>query len=82
MTRVILAIAALSITLAIGLPTASAHRNPCHTKHTCPSDHHTYRWHGSWCTSYKSERLVTDRKVVKVAGRTYWCGAKKTGKRL
>jgi hypothetical protein len=23
---------------------ASAHSNPCHSQHTCPSDHHTYVW--------------------------------------
>jgi hypothetical protein len=23
---------------------AWAHSNPCHTQHTCPSDHHTYVW--------------------------------------
>jgi len=21
---------------------AAAHSNPCHSQHTCPSDHHTY----------------------------------------
>jgi hypothetical protein len=25
-------------------PGASAHESPCHTAHTCPSDHHTYVW--------------------------------------
>src|SRR5690242_4348541 len=23
---------------------ATAHTDPCHTNHTCPSDHHTYVW--------------------------------------
>ena len=23
---------------------AAAHSNPCHSQHTCPSDHHTYVW--------------------------------------
>jgi hypothetical protein len=23
---------------------AVAHSNPCHTRHDCPSDHHTYVW--------------------------------------
>jgi hypothetical protein len=23
---------------------ASAHSNPCHSQHTCPSDDHTYVW--------------------------------------
>jgi hypothetical protein len=29
---------------ALIVPRASAHSNPCHTQHTCPSDHHTYVW--------------------------------------
>jgi hypothetical protein len=33
-----------------------------------------------WCTSYTSERLVSDKKTLRVGGRTYWCGSHKTGK--
>jgi hypothetical protein len=52
---------------------ATAHRDPCHLNHTCPSDHHTYAWQGLWCTSYADERLPDDTKTVVVGGRTYWC---------
>ncbi len=52
---------------------ASAHRDPCHPSHSCPSDHHSYPWNGLWCTSYPDERLASDTKVVVSAGRSYWC---------
>lgn len=52
---------------------ALAHRDPCHSNHTCPSDHHTYPWNGLWCTSYADERLPSDTKTIVVGGRTYWC---------
>jgi hypothetical protein len=58
---------------------AAAHRDPCHWSHTCPSDHHTYPWHGLWCTSYPDERLPSDTKVVVVQGRTYWCHGSMSG---
>jgi endonuclease YncB( thermonuclease family) len=62
--------AAASAVLAV---TASAHSNPCHPNHTCPSDHHTYPWNGLWCTSYANERLASDTETVVYDGRTYWC---------
>jgi hypothetical protein len=35
----------LGFVLAVVLvSSASAHSNPCHSQHTCPSDHHTYMW--------------------------------------
>jgi hypothetical protein len=71
---VVLAAAAL---LALAA-TASAHRNPCHQAHTCPSDHHTYPWNGLWCTSYADERLATDTKTVSWDSRTYWCHGTRT----
>ncbi len=38
-------LAALGFAAAIVIvPGASAHSNPCHSQHTCPSDHHTYVW--------------------------------------
>jgi hypothetical protein len=52
---------------------ARAHRDPCHLHHICPSDHHTYPWHGLYCTSYADERLPSDTKTVVYEGRTYWC---------
>ena len=39
------AVEALGFLLAVVLVSgASAHSNPCHSQHTCPSDHHTYVW--------------------------------------
>jgi len=54
---------------------ASTHRSACHTKHACPSDHHTYAWGSKrlWCTSYASERTARDTIRVRYGGRTYWC---------
>jgi hypothetical protein len=61
--------------LALGPAGASAHRDPCHLHHTCPSDHHTYAWRGLLCTSYADERLAADTRTVVYLGRTYWCHA-------
>jgi hypothetical protein len=39
------ALAALGFLVAgVTAPGALAHRSPCHSAHTCPSDHHTYVW--------------------------------------
>lgn len=32
------------VVAALHVSGAWAHSNPCHTQHTCPSDHHTYLW--------------------------------------
>ena len=64
---------ATAVAAAIGTTSARAHSNPCHSRHTCPSDHHTYPWHGLYCTSYADERLPSDTKAVVYQGRTYWC---------
>jgi hypothetical protein len=65
--------AALALAAAVVTRSADAHRDPCHTRHTCPSDHHTYPWRGLYCTSYADERLPGDTKTVVYGGRTYWC---------
>ncbi len=52
---------------------ANAHRDPCHSGHSCPSDHHSYSWNGLSCTSYADEKLASDSTVKVVGGRTYWC---------
>jgi micrococcal nuclease len=41
--------------LAIG-PFASAHSNPCHSNHACPSDHHSYVWADSAGRSWDCAR--------------------------
>ena len=73
--RCLVLIAAVSVFAAILAAPTAAHRNSCHTKHACPSDHHTYRWSAKklLCTSYKAERVTADKIRVVVAGRTYWC---------
>lgn len=70
-------VAALSVLAALSVaPSADAHRSGCHRWHSCPSDHHTYRWSAKklLCTSYSAERRRADTAVVNVAGRRYWCG--------
>jgi hypothetical protein len=60
--------------VAIGSTHAGvSHQNPCHSAHTCPSDHHTYLWRGMSCTSYADERETNDTRVVVFAGHKYWC---------
>jgi hypothetical protein len=72
--RLVLGLALAVAVLAAGVTTsADAHRDPCHLHHICPSDHHTYPWHGLYCTSYADERLPSDTKTVVYGGRTYWC---------
>jgi hypothetical protein len=61
------------LALAVGAAGASAHRDPCHLVHACPSDHHTYPWHGLLCTSYPDERVPSDTRKIVFDGRTYWC---------
>jgi hypothetical protein len=41
----VVAFALLALT-AIAPDQAQAHRSWCHSRHTCPSDHATYRWYG------------------------------------
>lgn len=83
LTLVTLAVLAFA-TLAFGYTagTASAHRHGCHSAHTCPSDHATYRWsgraggrYGRWlCVKPTSpKRNSTFRIRVRYGGLTYWC---------
>ncbi|HEY6052609.1 MAG TPA: hypothetical protein VIU86_01695 [Gaiellaceae bacterium] len=69
--RLLLLAACLGALLLV--PGAGAHRDPCHFRHACPSDHHTYDWRGLSCTSYAEERLASDTRVVAYGGRRYWC---------
>jgi hypothetical protein len=66
---------ALVVLAAAGLVClpAQAHRDPCHSQHACPSDHHSYVSNGLSCTSYPDERTAADTTQVVVLGRTYWC---------
>jgi hypothetical protein len=38
-----------AIAFGFAAPAASAHRSWCHSRHTCPGDHATYRWRGLLC---------------------------------
>jgi hypothetical protein len=67
---------------AIAPTQAQAHRSWCHSRHTCPSDHATYRWYGRaggrlgrWlCVSRTAdERNSTFRIRVLYGGRVYYC---------
>jgi micrococcal nuclease len=68
-------VAAAVIAAAVHAQAAAAHSDPCHQRHQCPSDHHTYAWGPNelYCTSYFDERLATDRTRVVLGGRLYWC---------
>lgn len=60
---------------------ASAHSSPCHTQHTCPSDHHTYVWTDPstgllWdCVEPGAPEYnpVLDTTVIVYDSRTYYC---------
>jgi hypothetical protein len=60
---------------------ASAHSSPCHTQHTCPSDHHTYVWTDPstgllWdCVEPGAPEYnpVLDTTVIVYDGRSYYC---------
>jgi hypothetical protein len=73
----LLAAAAMAVTalvLGFAASPASAHRSWCHSHHTCPSDHATYRWRGLLCVApYADERNSTFRRRAVYAGRVYWC---------
>ena len=71
--RVAAALALAVLATAGSARAGTAHRDPCHSRHTCPSDHHTYVWRALVCTSYPDERTPVDTTTVAVGGRTYWC---------
>jgi hypothetical protein len=63
-----------TLVLAVVSPRAAAHRSGCHTHHTCPSDHASYRWRGLLCVSPTAdERTLRFRTKVNYAGRLYYC---------
>jgi hypothetical protein len=64
-------------------PGASAHQDPCHSQHTCPSDHHTYVWLDLttglfWdCAEPGAPEYdpTRDTMTIVYAGLTYYCRA-------
>jgi hypothetical protein len=79
-----MALGAIGFLLAVVLVSgASAHSNPCHTQHTCPSDHHTYVWIDpstglGWdCTEPEAPEYDPTRDTTTIVwdGLTYYCRA-------
>ncbi len=68
-------ILALVALVAVGTGSAAnSHRDGCHVKHTCPSDHATYRWRGLLCVKPTSdERTSAFKRGVVYGGKTYFC---------
>ena len=72
--RIIIAGIAVLVTLVPAAGATTTHSSPCHVKHTCPSDHASYRWNGWLCVKPTAdERTATFKTKKVVAGRTYWC---------
>jgi hypothetical protein len=73
--RLVAAVVLAAITPAVLVPaTATAHRSWCHSGHSCPSDHATYKWRGKLCVKPAApERSSAFKKKVSYAGRTYYC---------
>jgi hypothetical protein len=78
---VVLAVAGFAAAALVG--GASAHSNPCHSQHTCPSDHHTYVWTDlttglQWdCAEPGAPEYdpTRDTTTIIYAGLTYYCRA-------
>lgn len=57
----------------------TAHRDPCHTAHSCPSDHHSYVWFDAagqgWdCAKIGAPEVsAADTQRIYAAGRAYQC---------
>jgi hypothetical protein len=73
-------LAALTAAAAIPSAPASGHVSFCHVRHTCPSDHASYRRRnpntGSRLLCVKptaEERDSSSKTRVVWQGRTYWC---------
>src|SRR5436189_1499532 len=77
----VLAVAGFAAAALVG--GAAAHTNPCHSQHTCPSDHHTYVWTEpttglQWdCVEpgVPEYNPILDVTTIAWDGRTYYCRA-------
>src|SRR5436190_22549888 len=77
------ALAALGFAATWFVARAAAHSNPCHSQHTCPSDHHTYVWTDpttglQWdCVEpgAREYNAILDVTTLVWDGRTYYCRA-------
>src|SRR5213080_2990474 len=58
---------------------ANAHRSPCHTAHSCPSDHHSYVWFDAagqgWdCAKVGAPEVgAADTQTIYYEGLAYRC---------
>lgn len=74
--RTVTVIGLVALALAVVTPASggNSHRNVCHTRHTCPSDHASYRWTGWLCVAKTAdERTAAFKKRVVYQGRVYFC---------
>src|SRR5262245_44254071 len=78
-TAVLLGIASALVALIVG-PAASAHSDPCHASHSCPSDHHSYVWTDAGGRSWDCARTgadeyepARDTQTIVDDGLTYHC---------
>src|SRR5436189_2182049 len=77
----VLAVAGFAAAALVG--GAAAHSNPCHSQHTCPSDHHTYVWTDPTtglqrdCVERGAPEYnpILDVTTIVWDGRTYYCRA-------
>lgn len=73
----VIAVAAAAATASVAI----AHSNSCHSRHSCPSDHHSYIWYdgngAGWdCARPGSEKLNgRENTDIVYDGRTYHCYA-------
>jgi hypothetical protein len=83
----LIAIGALGATLAANVAGSTPeHSNPCHSQHTCPSDHHTYAWTDpstglQWdCVEPGAPEfnLFEDETFIYYGGQTYLCRVART----
>lgn len=77
-----LLVAGLSATMAVATQEAGAgpaHSDPCHMRHLCPSDHHSYAWTAAggkvWDCAKAGARELTgaDTTAITFAGLPYRC---------
>jgi hypothetical protein len=69
----LVAVLAGAATVAPG-EAAIAHRSGCHSHHSCPSDHATYRWRGLLCVKPSApENDGSYKKRVTYQGLPYRC---------
>lgn len=68
-----IAVLAAVVLAACGAGSAVGHSDPCHADRSCPSDDHSYVWHGESCTSDPAQRLPADQEILDEGGVRYYC---------